>query len=273
MGGRADERVEPGQGRGVADDLEARRPGPGGAGVVVEPHAPRGLGGLLCLRLGSSVELDPRLGDQPVDARHAARVRDPDESLVDVRRRLDGQVPSPLGDPPGAPRRHLQRLDRRVGAREPVLEVQPVGHQPHHGPRRRRQRGRQLLHARRTDQRRPDAADGLVDITRVDIGPVRRVRDLRNGVPLGPHRREPEPPPLGDPHLGLGLPSEREHEVVVDRVHHDRHPCVLHLDHHRDHHARRDHRQSASRRRSGLWRTDSWTSGPVPTCHCGGVTD
>jgi hypothetical protein len=244
VGGGTDQVVEAGQGRGVPGDLQPGGADPGRAAVVVEPDFPGGPGLVLGLGLRGGVEQGRGLGDQPLDPRRAARVGDRGELRVDVRRRLSGQAMGQGGDPARPPRRDPQLVDPGLDPREPVAQVQAVGHQLHRGPRRDAEAGVQRLHAPGPDQRRPVSADGLLGVPQVGVGPVRGLQDVGDDVSLGPVERQPQLAALCFTRLRLGLADELQHDVVGHVVHDDRRPRTLHVHQHDGLHARRGHRQS-----------------------------
>ena len=76
--------VEPGQGRGVAGDLQPRGPGEPARGAVAELDTPAGLLVVLFVGLLDRVELRAGLVDDPLDPGRATRVQHRRQHPVDV---------------------------------------------------------------------------------------------------------------------------------------------------------------------------------------------
>ena len=132
-GGGADPVVEVGEGHRVADDVELAGAGVLGGVGVVQHHVPGRLRPFLAGGVLLGHVLGDGLGDGAVEEGDPHGVQPGGEHPVDVGGGLHGQGVGLLGDPAGPPDRHVQRLGAAPGVREPVDQVEGVGHQRHRG--------------------------------------------------------------------------------------------------------------------------------------------
>ncbi len=197
LGEERHHRIEPGDGRERAADVEPAHPVLGRRGGVGELATPlglltlRGRGRVGGLDRGLDQQLEPGPRDPPVGG-----LGDP---LIDVVGLLPGQVAGLAGHEPGIGDLHLQRLHPRPQPRQPVTDVEPVGHQLPRGIRRHPEPGTEGGRGELRHQRRaltPEPAGPLTTRClqlpgRDRLGVVqdrvlhRRPQNLDLGLPLG----------------------------------------------------------------------------------------
>ena len=76
------------------------------------------------------------------------------------------------------------------------------------------------------------SADRLADVTQIHVAPVRSLEHIRDHVPPGPVRRDPQLAPVGLPGLDLSLLGQLQHDPIGHAVHDDWRSRALHLDQH-----------------------------------------
>ena len=160
----ADEPVERGEVLGVAGRFE-----PGGAREVTRARVTQrdvvpGASGLFLLGLLLGREPGGSESDQPLDGRDPEAVDAGGELLVDPAGCLVGQGVGGLGDLAGLVGRHFEGLDLGAQEREPVPEVEGVGHQAHRRLGRDTHRGTELLRHERRHRRGPVATQGGITV-------------------------------------------------------------------------------------------------------------
>ncbi len=185
-------RIEPGDGRERAADVEAAHPVLGGGGRVGELATPfgllplRGRLGVGGLDRRLDQQLEPGPGDPAVGGLH--------HPLVDVAGLHRGEVAGLAGHEPGIGDLDLQCLDPLPQPWQPVGQVQGVGHQ---------------IPARMGRQAEPAAK-------------VAGENSATSGVPAPPNRRGRSPPGAFNCHArdALGVVEDR----MLPRRHQDRRP-------------------------------------------------
>ena len=104
------------------------------------------------------------LGDGAVEEGDPDGVQPGGEHPVDVGGGLHGQGVGLLGDPAGPPERDVQRLGAAPGVREPVDQVEGVGHQRHRRTRGDAEGEAEGFGCERGHRRGAVAAEGLVGV-------------------------------------------------------------------------------------------------------------
>ena len=163
-GGGADPVVEVGEGHRVAGDVELAGAGVLGGVGVVQHHVPGRLRPFLAGGVLLGQVLGDGLGDGAVEEGDPDGVQPRGEHPVDVGGGLQGQGVGLLGDPAGPPERHLERLGAAPGVREPVDQVEGVGHQRHRGAGGDAEGEAEGFGCERGHHRRAVAAEGLVGV-------------------------------------------------------------------------------------------------------------